>query len=86
MSTPDKGSRRTYESPELKYEIGVVCTLPSIAGITSYKIVKFLLEKDIMPRGYIGHRATALPRAAQCGCTDIVKLLLATGFDVSATG
>jgi hypothetical protein len=29
----DKGSRRTYESPELKYEIGVVCTLPSIAGI-----------------------------------------------------
>jgi ankyrin repeat protein len=50
-----------------------------------YNFVKYLLELRIMPRDPNHYRATALPLAAMSGCTDIVKLLLETGFDVSAS-
>jgi ankyrin repeat protein len=49
-----------------------------------YNLVKYLLAMRIMPADPIHHRATALPLASMCGCTDIVKLLLETGFDISA--
>ncbi|KAE8363431.1 ankyrin repeat-containing domain protein [Aspergillus caelatus] len=50
----------------------------------NYTIVKFLLEHDMVPPFHAQHRATALPLASKRGCTDIVKLLLETGFDVFA--
>lgn len=49
-----------------------------------YEIVKFLLEKSITPRDHDENKAMALPLAAQRGETDIFKLLLETGFDISA--
>ncbi|KNG86304.1 hypothetical protein ANOM_005211 [Aspergillus nomiae NRRL 13137] len=50
----------------------------------NFNIVKLLLERDMVPQHHAQHRATALPLASKRGCTDIVKLLLETGFDVSA--
>lgn len=50
----------------------------------NYNIVKFLLENDMMPHYHIQHRTTALTLASKRRCTDIVKLLLKTRFDVSA--
>jgi ankyrin repeat protein len=72
----------THRSPA-RTDLRWCCLHFAIYG-RHYNIAKFLLETDTMPRYHIQHRATALPLAAKRGCSDIVKLLLETGFDVSA--
>ncbi|KAH8703182.1 ankyrin repeat-containing domain protein [Talaromyces proteolyticus] len=82
-SASKDGSRYTYGGPKIKYENW--CCLHFAIYHKHYGIVKFLLETDSMPRDHVEHRTTAMPLASQRGCTDIVKLLLANGFDASAT-
>ncbi|PWI64361.1 hypothetical protein PCL_10530 [Purpureocillium lilacinum] len=49
-----------------------------------YNLVEFLVEQGILPKRNKQFLATALPLAAIRGATRIVRLLLDTGFDVSA--
>lgn len=51
----------------------------------NYSLVNFLLRTGVKPRGENHHQATALPLAAMCGHIEIVKLLIESGFNVSAT-
>ncbi|RFU33013.1 hypothetical protein B7463_g3344, partial [Scytalidium lignicola] len=84
-----KGTKDKYVDPDNVHRPGVDkytnwCCLHFAVYNKHYELVKLLLEKKVLPPGPTHHAASALPLAASRGCSDIVKLLLQNGFDVSA--
>lgn len=83
--SPFRGDRVDSQHFSSTIEFHNWCCLHFAIYNGHYKLVKFLLENDIRPRDRPECIPKALPLAALRGHTEIVELLLASGFNLSAT-